>query len=274
MIEKTDDRQENLKTGFDGWLKTLESNERYRDCNVDTVLRNIGINVESIYEIEDPQNIRLYASELVMKRPLCAEVKFTSYSRCIDHLLAYAEYLDHPEKITLEPETRLEATVANGRKRKESATDENSKLGISLTVAYYLSRVNKKALQELGYRSFNDAFKDLAEKLDQKPATIKNMRDEFDPYFDNGRRGWYQRELRASRKDIFEINKDLTDEELTIKVKNMLTGYMKDRPAESYGSIDISESEHKNSVGDRVKLKIDPSNYKSIKYSNKQKNRN
>lgn len=267
MKEKTDNRIKNLKSGFEEWLEDRKLEDRYLDGSVDLVLGDIGINVDSIYEINDSQHVRLYASELVMKRPLCAQVEFTSYSRCIDRLLAYAEYLDHPEKLNVKIQEQDVKTDAC--RRNEAAIDENSKLGKSLTAAYYLSRVNKKALQELGYKSFNDAFKDIAEKLEQKPSTIKNMRDEFDPYFDNGRRGWYQRELRASRKDIFEINKNLTDDELTEKVKKMLTVFSEETIAEEPFAADIPYSEHEESESERVKLKIDPSNFKSIKYRKK-----
>ena len=52
-------------------------------------------------------------------------------------------------------------------------------------VIFHYNRVNNKGLKLLGYKSFTEAFSDFAAILDQKPATIKNMRDEFDPYFDN-----------------------------------------------------------------------------------------
>lgn len=268
MTEKT---LKNLKTGFYGWLKTHESSESFQNCDVDIMLKNAGINVESIYEIGDPQIVRLYASELIMKRPLCAEVEFTSYKKCIECLLAYAEYLDNPEEISSQPETHPEVITKDNREHKKSAVDENSKMGVSLTVAYYLSRVDKKALQELGYKTFSSAFRDLAEKLDQKPATIKNMRDEFDPYFDNGRRGWYQRELRFSRRDIFEINKNLTDDELTVKVKGMLAEFAKSDTDEDTSSSNDPDFKHIDPSSDNVTLKIHTSNYKSIKYNNNKK---
>lgn len=64
---------------------------------------------------------------------------------------------------------------------------------------------DKNALKELGYDKFTAAFEELGKKLQQKPSTVKNMRDEFDPYFDNGRKGWYQKPLSGSHKEIFEI---------------------------------------------------------------------
>lgn len=84
----------------------------------------------------------------------------------------------------------------------------------SLTIAYYLSRCNMSAVRKLGYSSFREAFNDLSLLLQEKPATIKNKRDEFDPYFDNGRAGWYQRPMSPSRRIIFEKYKDISDDEL------------------------------------------------------------
>lgn len=93
---------------------------------------------------------------------------------------------------------------------------------VGLIAAYYLSRCNRKALSALGYQSFSDAFKGIGGLINENPNNIKNMRDEFDPYFENGRRGWYQRELRASRQDIFDELSNLSDLELENFVKQLL----------------------------------------------------
>ncbi len=91
-----------------------------------------------------------------------------------------------------------------------------------LIVSYYLSRCNYAAVKSLGYKSFTEAFAGIAKIIGENPNNIKNMRDEFDPYFDNGRRGWYQRELRGSRQEIFDEMANLSDEELERKVKKIL----------------------------------------------------
>lgn len=100
------------------------------------------------------------------------------------------------------------------------ATDDIKRSG--LIVSYYLSRCDRKAVESLGYRTFAEAFKGIAAMLGENPNNIKNMRDEFDPYFDNGRRGWYQRELRGSRQEVFDELSALTDEQLEKKVKSIL----------------------------------------------------
>ena len=98
----------------------------------------------------------------------------------------------------------------------------NDKKRVGLIISYYLSRCNYKAIESLGYKSFTEAFRGIAELIGENPNNIKNMRDEFDPYFDNGRRGWYQRDLRGSRQEVFDELAGLSDEELERKVKRLL----------------------------------------------------
>ena len=68
---------------------------------------------------------------------------------------------------------------------------------LALIVSYYLSRCDKDAYTHLGYKNFNQAAKEIGEILGVKKSTVKNMRDEFDPYHENSRVGWYQKELRG-----------------------------------------------------------------------------
>lgn len=99
-----------------------------------------------------------------------------------------------------------------------------------IIVSYYLSRCNWNALETLGYKTFAVAFESIGKLMNIKPATVKNIRDQFDPYFDNGRAGWYQRELQGSRKTVFDEFADYTDERLGDVVKKILDLY---KPEES-----------------------------------------
>ena len=56
---------------------------------------------------------------------------------------------------------------------------------IGLIISYFLSRCDRKAVKALGYRNFNEAFQKIGDMINENPNNIKNMRDEFDPYFDN-----------------------------------------------------------------------------------------
>jgi hypothetical protein len=85
---------------------------------------------------------------------------------------------------------------------------------LALVVAYYLSKFDKDAYSSLGYSVYNQAHQEIGQRLGVKANTIKNMRDEFDAIHDNPRAGWYQREMRPSRKKVVEAFQDLTESEL------------------------------------------------------------
>lgn len=99
---------------------------------------------------------------------------------------------------------------------------QRTKKQAGLIVSYYLSRCDMKAVRALGYKNFTEAFKKIGDILNENPNNIKNMRDEFDPYFDNGRAGWYQRPLRASRQEVFDEMAQYTDEQIGKLVKELL----------------------------------------------------
>jgi len=81
-----------------------------------------------------------------------------------------------------------------------------------LVLSYYLSRFNNEALRVLGYRSFSEAFTSLGQIIGENPNNLRNMRDEFDPYFENGRRGWDGRNPSPSRKLIMDMFADEMEE--------------------------------------------------------------
>ena len=169
------------------------------------LLLQIGIK-GSLFEEKDVIKIRLIISDFAIKRQLPGLGAFQEYLKVLQILICYAEFLESHEDYALVSQQR--------DIRKDS-----------LTVAYYLSKNNKDALRTLGYKNYSAAFKGLGRVLGQKETTIKNMRDEFDPYFDNGRVGWYQRSLKRSRLEIFELYKEKTDYELEQDVKEIVSYY-------------------------------------------------
>jgi len=206
-----------------------------RDCpemNVSTdegalleCLAHIGVKVDTLYGETDSIKVRMFASELVMKRQQLVKEKFSDYSRQISRLLAYAEFLELGSA-----EVDTVSAVTPKSDNVDTTTPEidlEDNLYQSLTFAYYLSRLNDQAVKSLGCSKFTDAFDKVGALLSRKPSTIKNMRDEFDPYFDNGRRGWYQRELKNSRKEIFDAYGKLDDGELSELVISFLEGLVK-----------------------------------------------
>lgn len=196
------------------FIQWLFSEHNYHYNNNDNLvlsklLAAIGIKVESLFSLNNVEIIRLYASDLVLKRSLCNETDFQKYKASVDLLLYYAEFLELPARQKLQP-------VYQKDKTKDS-----------LIIAYALSRLNTTAVDVLGYKTFAEAFKSLGKLLEQKPTTIKNMRDEFDPYFDNGRAGWYQRELSQSRRAVFDEYNKKNDDELINEIIFIISEYKK-----------------------------------------------
>lgn len=88
----------------------------------------------------------------------------------------------------------------------------------------YLSRFDKAALDNLGFDSFIEAFNVIGYALGSRPASIKNYRDEFDPLFPNGRKGWHKRATRDYCLLLFEQYRYLDLGEFTALIKSFFTG--------------------------------------------------
>ena len=124
---------------------------------------------------------------------------------------------------------------------------------LSLIIAYYLSRFDKSGYLKLGYKNFNEAVVDIGKILSVKATTVKNMRDEFDPYHDNVRKGWYQRELWGSRKMVIQTFENLEEEDIREMVIEILQNedFRESGRCKSILSI-FSDEEDKYSKKERV----------------------
>jgi hypothetical protein len=88
----------------------------------------------------------------------------------------------------------------------------------------YLSKYDLAGVRELGFDSFVEAFNVIGYALGEKPASIKNYRDEFDPLFPNKRKGWHKRPTRHYCFKVFEDYKGLDFETFTALLKSF-AGY-------------------------------------------------
>jgi hypothetical protein len=88
----------------------------------------------------------------------------------------------------------------------------------------YLSKYDVAGVRKLGFEGFVEAFNVIGYALGEKPATIKNYRDEFDPLFPNKRKGWHKRPIRQYCLKVFEEYKGLDLQTFTALVKSF-TGY-------------------------------------------------
>lgn len=84
------------RSAFRGWLNQQLGMARwpFSDENLLMVLNQLGIRIHSLYSEDDPATIRLYASELVMKRSRCGLRDSKEYGKAVELLLDYAEFLD------------------------------------------------------------------------------------------------------------------------------------------------------------------------------------
>lgn len=107
----------------------------------------------------------------------------------------------------------------------------------AIVVSYYLSRFNNEAVNNLGYKSWKDAFDDLSYKLQINKHTIKNWRDEFDP-FHGHRAGWHQRQPRKTISNIISQFEQLEEFDIRQIAVEIINGNKIDLP-----EIDSSENE-------------------------------
>ena len=91
-------------------------------------------------------------------------------------------------------------------------------------VGLYLSKYDSVGVESLGFESFAEAFNVIGYALGSKPASIKNYRDEFDPFFPNRRKGWHRRQIRAYCLKVLDEYKDLDFESFTGLIKSFV-GY-------------------------------------------------
>src|SRR5437762_2352406 len=72
----------------------------------------------------------------------------------------------------------------------------------ALIVGYAMSRLDRAYLDARGVSSWKAAFAQAGKLLNVAPASLKNLRDEFDPVHGNARRGWKDRPMRPNRQRV------------------------------------------------------------------------
>ena len=76
-------------------------------------------------------------------------------------------------------------------------TEANKK---EMLAGLFLSKFSEDGLRRLGYKTYRDAYRGLAQAVGGKPLAVRGYRDEFDPAFPNGRVGHSKRAMRPSRR--------------------------------------------------------------------------
>ncbi len=83
----------------------------------------------------------------------------------------------------------------------------------------FLSKFDVAGLKELGFDGFSEAFNAIALSLKLSPASLKNYRDEFDPFFPNPRKGWHKRPIRQYCKQFMDEYASLSLEDFSKFIK-------------------------------------------------------
>lgn len=87
----------------------------------------------------------------------------------------------------------------------------------------FLSRFSEEGLRTLGFTTWHEAYNSLALSIGGKPSSLKLYRQEFDPYFPNGRIGWVNKQIRRSRKELIDEYASLDFSEFAQMVKAQFT---------------------------------------------------
>ena len=95
---------------------------------------------------------------------------------------------------------------------------------VAIVVGYAMSRLDDRYLQSQGVRTWKAAFDRAAKALRVRSASLKNLRDEFDPFHDNSRRGWRNRPLRPNRQRVMGDLSEVSDDALLESVNRILGG--------------------------------------------------
>lgn len=93
----------------------------------------------------------------------------------------------------------------------------------AVLLGLYLSRFGRDALKSFGFSIYQEAYNTFGYSVGVKPASIKNYRDEFDPYIQNGRKGWHKREIRDYCKRLMDATQSLSFDDFYRLVRSFVT---------------------------------------------------
>ena len=92
----------------------------------------------------------------------------------------------------------------------------------AIIVGYAMSRLDRTYLDARHHKSWNEAFKQAGTLLKVAPASLKNLRDEYDPVHGNARRGWKDRPMRPNRQRVMGDLCEVSDAALLEMIDGIL----------------------------------------------------
>ncbi|MGO8669986.1 MAG: DUF3883 domain-containing protein [Capsulimonadaceae bacterium] len=91
-------------------------------------------------------------------------------------------------------------------------------------IGYAMSRLDAKYLSIRGHTSWTHAYSEAEAVLRVKASSFKQLRDEFDPFQPNGRKGWHGRPIRPGRARVVADLSEISDDALEELVSRILAG--------------------------------------------------
>lgn len=135
----------------------------------------------------------------------------------------------------------------------------------SILIGLYLSKFDEGALSALGFEGFKEAFNTLGYSIGSKPNSIKNYRDEFDPYFPNERKGWHKRPIREYCKIFLDDFSSLNFSDFTELIKSfVIKDYEIEKFIEKIDKLDYAQSVAKRLITGKAAEEYFKVNYNSI----------
>src|SRR3990172_2234271 len=135
----------------------------------------------------------------------------------------------------------------------------------AILIGLYLSKFDEDGLTELGFEGSTQAFNTLGYSVGAKPASIKNYRDEFDPYFPNPRQGWHKRIIREYCREFLNDFSSLNLGPFTDLIKSfVIRDYDIEKLIERIEEKDKSESVARRLVTGRAAEEYFKSNYHTV----------
>lgn len=135
----------------------------------------------------------------------------------------------------------------------------------AILIGLYLSKFDEQGLTALGFERFNQAYNTLGYSIGFKPASLKNYRDEFDPYFPNPRKGRHNRQIREYCKKFLDNFSGLNLNTFTDLIKSfVIKNYEIEKIVEKIEKNDKSESVAKRLITGKAAEEYFKSNYASV----------
>ncbi len=94
----------------------------------------------------------------------------------------------------------------------------------AIIIGYAMSRLDAGYLSLRHLKTWREAFQEASSATGQPADSFNNLRDEFDPFHDNPRLGWHQRQLRPNRQRVLDDLHEVSDDALMVIVERILAG--------------------------------------------------